>query len=75
MTRMARSIRSSFLTRDWLPQSTQISIRSAMSSGIDVVSWSGGGHRQAAGFNTPDDLEAVVQRVDDAIRSQLGLDG
>lgn len=35
--------------------------------------WNGGGHRQAAGFNTSDDLEAVVERVDDAIRSQLGL--
>lgn len=37
-------------------------------------SWTGGGHRQAAGFNTSDDLEAVVQRVDAAIREQLGLD-
>lgn len=36
--------------------------------------WSGGGHRQAAGFNTSDDLEAVVHRVDEAIRAQLGLD-
>jgi phosphoesterase RecJ-like protein len=35
--------------------------------------WIGGGHRQAAGFNTSDDLEAVVQRVDDAIREQLGM--
>ena len=35
--------------------------------------WSGGGHRQAAGFNTSDDLETVVERVDDAIREQLGL--
>ncbi|MCW2971825.1 MAG: phosphoesterase RecJ domain protein, partial [Thermoleophilia bacterium] len=31
-------------------------------------SWNGGGHRQAAGFNTSDDLAAVVDRVDDAIR-------
>jgi phosphoesterase RecJ-like protein len=37
-------------------------------------SWIGGGHRQAAGFNTADDLEAVVERVDAAIREQLGLD-
>lgn len=37
-------------------------------------SWIGGGHRQAAGFNTADDLDAVVRRVDDAIRAQLGLD-
>lgn len=37
-------------------------------------SYQGGGHRQAAGFNTADDLEAVVQRVDEALRQQLGLD-
>jgi phosphoesterase RecJ-like protein len=44
---------------------------------VSVVArtWTGGGHRQAAGFNTSDDLEAVVARVDDAIREQLGLDG
>lgn len=36
--------------------------------------WTGGGHRQAAGFNTSDDLAAVVERVDHAIREQLGLD-
>jgi phosphoesterase RecJ-like protein len=36
--------------------------------------WNGGGHRQAAGFNTSDDLDAVVARVDAAIRAQLGLD-
>ncbi len=36
--------------------------------------WTGGGHRQAAGFNTDDELEAVVERVDLAIREQLGLD-
>jgi phosphoesterase RecJ-like protein len=36
--------------------------------------WNGGGHRQAAGFNTSDDLAAVVERVDAAIRSQLGMD-
>lgn len=38
-------------------------------------SYGGGGHRQAAGFNTSDDLRAVVARVDEAIRAQLGLDG
>lgn len=37
-------------------------------------SWIGGGHRQAAGFNTSDELDAVVERVDTAIRSQLGLE-
>jgi phosphoesterase RecJ-like protein len=37
--------------------------------------WTGGGHRQAAGFNTADDLDAVLARVDEAIRAQLGLDG
>lgn len=36
--------------------------------------WNGGGHRQAAGFNTSDDLADVVERVRSAIRSQLGLD-
>lgn len=41
---------------------------------IVARSWNGGGHRQAAGFNTSDDLEAVVARVDKAIRDQLGLD-
>ncbi len=35
--------------------------------------WNGGGHRQAAGFNTSDDLAAIVERVDGAIREQLGL--
>jgi bifunctional oligoribonuclease and PAP phosphatase NrnA len=34
--------------------------------------WTGGGHRQAAGFNTSDDLPAIVDRVDHAIREQLG---
>jgi phosphoesterase RecJ-like protein len=38
-------------------------------------SWNGGGHRQAAGFNTSDSLETIVERVDAAIREQLGLDG
>lgn len=41
---------------------------------IIARSWIGGGHRQAAGFNTSDELEAVVERVDEAIRTQLGLD-
>lgn len=36
-------------------------------------SWTGGGHKQAAGFNTDDTLESVVARVDEAIREQLGL--
>jgi phosphoesterase RecJ-like protein len=33
--------------------------------------WSGGGHRQAAGFNTTDDLDAVIERVETAVRAQL----
>jgi phosphoesterase RecJ-like protein len=37
-------------------------------------SYNGGGHRQAAGFNTSDDLASIVERVDEAIREQLGLD-
>ncbi len=40
---------------------------------IVARTWTGGGHRQAAGFNTSDDLPAVVERVDRAIREQLGL--
>lgn len=32
--------------------------------------WSGGGHRQAAGFNTDDDLETVVGRVEQTLRGQ-----
>lgn len=38
---------------------------------IVARSYGGGGHRQAAGFNTSDDLEAVVERVAAAIREQL----
>lgn len=34
--------------------------------------WIGGGHRQAAGFNTSDDLQAVVERVATMVREQLG---
>ena len=36
--------------------------------------WVGGGHRQAAGFNTSDTLETIVDRVEAAIRTQLGRD-
>ncbi|MCW2925295.1 MAG: phosphoesterase RecJ domain protein [Thermoleophilia bacterium] len=41
---------------------------------IVARTYGGGGHRQAAGFNTSDDLATIVERVDEAIRSQLGLD-
>lgn len=43
---------------------------------VSVVarSYSGGGHRQAAGFNTVDDIESVVERVAAAIREQLDRD-
>jgi len=34
-------------------------------------SWNGGGHRQAAGFNTSDDLATVVERVQDMVAQQL----
>lgn len=33
--------------------------------------YTGGGHRQAAGFTTDDSLEAVVARVEQALRDQL----
>jgi phosphoesterase RecJ-like protein len=33
--------------------------------------WDGGGHRQAAGFNTIEDLQTVLARVDAAVRAQL----
>lgn len=33
--------------------------------------WNGGGHRQAAGFNTSDDLATVVERVQDMVAAQL----
>ena len=33
--------------------------------------WNGGGHRQAAGFNTSDDLATVVDRVQDMVAAQL----
>ncbi|MCZ4495564.1 MAG: phosphoesterase RecJ domain protein [Thermoleophilia bacterium] len=38
---------------------------------IIARSWNGGGHRQAAGFNTTDDLETVLARVDAAVRAQI----
>jgi phosphoesterase RecJ-like protein len=34
--------------------------------------WIGGGHRQAAGFNTSDELKDVVERVASMVREQLG---
>ena len=36
-------------------------------------SYAGGGHRQAAGFNTDDDLAEVVARVEAAVRDQLDV--
>lgn len=41
---------------------------------IIARTWVGGGHRQAAGFNTSDSLDTVVSRVSEHVRSQLGLD-
>jgi phosphoesterase RecJ-like protein len=34
--------------------------------------WGGGGHRQAAGFNSPDSFEAIIERVEQALDEQLG---
>lgn len=38
---------------------------------IIARTWSGGGHRQAAGFSTNDDLTAVLERVESSVAAQL----